>query len=69
MDTEGFKRAAILIAEAASLNAEIAAMEAENAWRARRGEAPAYCGNDFEGVRLSHPILNAGTPARFAHGD
>lgn len=68
MDSEEMKRAAIIIAEAASLNAEIASMQAENQWRAHRGESPAYRGDDFEGVRLAHPLLNCGSAARFIAG-
>lgn len=68
MDTELMKRVAIVLAEAASLNAEIAGMQAENEWRARRNEAPAYRGDDFEGVRLSRMTLNSGNAARFLAG-
>lgn len=66
---ERMNRAAIVIAEAASCNAEIAGMQAENQWRAHRGEAPAYVAADFEGVRLSHANLNSGNAARFIYQD
>ena len=65
MSEELMARAAIVLAEAASCNAEIAGMQAENQWRAHRGEAPAYVAADFEGVRLSHQHLNSGSAARF----
>jgi len=39
--------AARLIALAALVQYETARMVAENQWRDRRGEAPAYCGEDW----------------------
>lgn len=46
-DLTGMERAAYLIAQAAALHAEIAGMQAANAGRAWRGQAPAYSQSDF----------------------
>lgn len=51
------QRSAFVIAQAAMLNAEIAAMQAENQMRAHRGETPAYADMEFNAVIGRYNIL------------
>jgi hypothetical protein len=67
--SDEIKRAAIIMAEAALLGANIAMMQAANAVRARADYSPAYGENDFAAEIRSHPLLEPGNAARFMAGD
>ena len=63
-----FERAAIVIAQAARLNGEIAAMQAENQVRAHRNEAPAYTEKQFQDIIAFYTLTEAGNASRFIYG-
>jgi len=58
-DMDATARAAMVMAQVASLNAEVAAMQAANEERARKGLAQAYCEEAFQSVRQSYTLLDS----------
>lgn len=65
MSNEEIKRSAIIIAQAARLSGEVAAMQAANQERMRRGEALAYGEEAFTNLVNSYPNLEPGNAAHF----
>jgi len=62
------EKAAIVIAQAARLNAEVAAMQAENQMRAHRNEAPAYTEKQFQDIIAFYTLTETGNASRFIFG-
>jgi hypothetical protein len=62
-------RAAILMARAAALNAEVAGMQAENMQRVHRGESIAYDGKAFFDAIESNRLGENGITLTAGHGE
>ena len=68
MDVEVMKRVAIVIAQAARLNAEVALMQAGNQERESRGHSLAYGEDQFQQVIDKYSVLEHGNAAHFLAG-
>lgn len=67
-DAETMKRAAILFAKSAELNARVAGMVAENTNREQRGESMAYTESDFDSVIIDCGLGHNGICAILSDG-